>query len=76
MFTVENRPKQKNPEIILFAGPQIIKRQNLSGSVGLVLDQYDKFLNPGTLVSFTSAAFRVLHTMIPADIKLVVNYSV
>lgn len=74
VFLSVSRPKSNNPnnsEILLFSGPQIIKRQNLSGTVGLVLDQYDKFLNPATLVSFTSAAFRVLHTMIPADVKLV-----
>ncbi|XP_054280832.1 chorion peroxidase-like [Macrosteles quadrilineatus] len=53
----------------MIISPTEMKSQKLSGP-GLVLDQYDKFLNPGTLVSFTSAAFRAFHTMIPPDVQL------
>lgn len=43
---------------------------NLSGIQTLRSDLYSEFENPGTLVEFTSAAWRLFHTMVPPKVKL------
>lgn len=55
--------------VLFTIGPQAVRRHKLSGTAGMVIDQYNKFLNPGTLVSFTSAAFRIFHSTIPPTVK-------
>ncbi|XP_046683411.1 chorion peroxidase-like [Homalodisca vitripennis] len=54
----------------MIISPNVLEDLKLSSNLGQVLNQYDKFLNPGTFVSFTSAAFRAFHSMIPPDIQL------